>query len=65
MEHAQEKQVKKMVKDSQAGLELLQVGNNVMISIPRIDRGRTDPANLLGIVLNVNDDKCRIGTAVG
>ena len=53
VEQAQEKQAKKMVKDSQARLEPLQVGNNVVIPIPRIDCGRTAPANLLGIVLNV------------
>ena len=63
VEQVQEKQAKKIVKDSQTRLEPLQVGNNVTIPIPRIDCGRTDPANLLRIILNVNDDKCRIGTA--
>ena len=33
VEQAQEKQAKKMVKDSQARLEPLQVGNNVVIPI--------------------------------
>ena len=65
VEQVQEKQAKKIVKDSQARLEPLQVGSNVTIPIPRIDRERTNPANLFGIVLNFNYDKCRIGTVVG
>ena len=62
---AQEKQAKKMVEDGQTSLEPLDIGDNVRIPIPCVDRGRADPANLIGVVLNTDDGKYRIGTTAG
>jgi hypothetical protein len=40
----------------------IKVGNNVLMSIPSVDRGRGDAANLLAIIIEEKYGKFRIGT---
>ena len=62
---AQEKQAKKMVESCRSSLQPLDIGDNVRVTIPRVDRERADPANLIGVVMSVDDRKLKIGTSVG
>ena len=62
---AQERQAKKMTKNSNSILQPLNIGDNVRVPIPRFDRGRSDPPNLLGVVTNISQGKYDIGTTVG
>lgn len=41
------------------------VGDNVLLGISEFDRGRGDPANLIGVVIAEKDGKFRIGTKHG
>jgi len=43
----------------------LKVGDNVLVSIPSVDRGRGDAANLLSVVMEEKDGKFRIATKEG
>ncbi|CAL4125258.1 unnamed protein product, partial [Meganyctiphanes norvegica] len=44
----------------------VQVGDNVRVPVPKVDRGRTDPGNLLGIVTSINEHgKFTVGTKEG
>ena len=45
-----------MVKRSKIVLSEVKVGDNVTIPIPSVDRGRTDPRNLIGIVTDISDN---------
>jgi hypothetical protein len=40
----------------------LKVGHNVLVSVPSVDRGRGDAANLLAVIIKEKDGKFRIGT---
>jgi hypothetical protein len=45
---------------------VLQKGDNVVIPIPAVDRGPTDPRNIKGVVTQVNDcGGYNVGTKVG
>ena len=48
---AQELQAQKMVKRSRRVLTEAKVGDNVTVPIPNVDRGRTDPKNLIGVIV--------------
>ena len=63
----QEKQIKRMVKQSNKKIKLVDVGKNVLIPIPIVDRRSPfDPQNLPGVVLQrVNDGMYQIGTTHG
>ena len=37
----------------------------VTVSVPQFDRSNIDPANLIGIILDIKDDKYQIGTRGG
>ena len=61
------KQAERMVKRSKITLAAGDVGDNVTIAIPLVDRGRGDPRNLMGVILNRNENDlyrsfCFIGT---
>ena len=44
----------------------LKKGDNVVIPIPAVDRGPTDPRNIKGVVTQVNDHgDYKVGTKVG
>ena len=53
---SQLQQVEKMVIRSKIVLSEVKVGDNVTIPIPSVDRGRTDPRNLIGIVTDISDN---------
>jgi hypothetical protein len=41
-----------MVKRSRIELKVAEVGDNVAVPVPLVDRGRGDPRNILGVVVN-------------
>jgi len=48
-------QAERMVKRSGVDLKAGEVGDNVAIPIPLVDRGRGDPRNILGIIVDRNE----------
>lgn len=54
-----------MVNRGKGILPPLKVGDNVLVSIPSVDRGRGDAANLLSVIVEEKDGKFRIGTKEG
>ncbi|XP_046565136.1 lysine-rich arabinogalactan protein 19-like [Haliotis rubra] len=52
---SQLQQAEKMVKRSEVVLSEVQVGDNVTVPIPSVDRGRADPCNLIGVITDIND----------
>ena len=50
-------QAERMVKRSRIELAPSQKGDNVAIPIPLVDRGRGDPRNILGVILDRSDNK--------
>jgi hypothetical protein len=42
-------------------LPLLKVGDNILVSIPFVNRGRGDAANLLAVIIEEKDNKFHIG----
>ena len=66
VEVAQEKQAKKMLKRSEASRPPLLVGDNVRIGIPKVDRGRSDPPSVIGVVTDINEHgSYKVGTKHG
>ncbi|KAL4148164.1 hypothetical protein QTP88_002448 [Uroleucon formosanum] len=55
-------QANRMVTRGKGILLPLKVGNNVLVSIPSVDRGRGDAANLLSVIIEENDGKFHIVT---
>lgn len=53
---SQLKQAERMVKRSRVEMVAGKVGDNVAVPIPLVDRGRGDPRNILGIVLDRNEN---------
>ena len=53
---AQTMQAERMVKRSKRIFAPVQVGDNVTIPIPHVDRGRTDPRNITGVVTECSDN---------
>ncbi|CAF5050233.1 unnamed protein product, partial [Rotaria sp. Silwood1] len=41
------------------------VGDNVLIPIPDVDRGPPDARNVLGVIIEVKDDQIKLGTTKG
>jgi hypothetical protein len=52
---AQELQAQKMLKRSRRVLVEGSIGDNVTVPIPSFDRGRTDPRNLIGVIIDKDD----------
>ena len=52
---AQEQQANKMLKRSESQRPPLQVGDNVRVAIPKVDRGRADPPNMLAVITSCDD----------
>lgn len=59
------KQAEKMVARGKGILPPIQVGDNVLVPIPAVDRGRGDPTNLVAVVLEMKEEKVRVGTRDG
>ena len=53
---AQLAQAERMVKRSRRIMDHGKVGNNVTIPIPLVDRGRGDPRNIMGIILDIDEN---------
>ena len=53
---AQLSQAERMVKRSRRIMDRGNVGNNVTIPIPMVDRGRGDPRNIMGIILDIDEN---------
>ena len=51
----QEQQANKMLKRSESQRPPLQVGDNVRVAIPKVDRGRADPPNMLAVITSCDD----------
>ena len=49
-------QAERMVKRSRLELSTANPGDNVAVPIPLVDRGRGDPRNILGVVLNHDEN---------
>ncbi|CAF2396358.1 unnamed protein product [Rotaria sp. Silwood2] len=41
------------------------IGDNVLISMPDVDRGPTDACNILGVIMEIKYDKYKLGTQNG
>ena len=50
LEGAQEKSATKMLKQSEGHYPTIQVGDNVCVDVPKVDRGPADPPKLIGVV---------------
>ena len=46
-----------MIKRSRVVLTAGEEGDNVAVPIPAVDRGRGDPRNLLGVIVDVDDSE--------
>ena len=46
-----------MIKRSRVVLTAGEGGDNVAVPIPAVDRGRGDPRNLLGVIVDVDDNE--------
>jgi hypothetical protein len=63
---SQVRQAERMVKRSRIVLVAGQVEDNVAVPIPLVDRGRGDPRNILGIILDRDEnDQYTIGVKCG
>ncbi|KAK4877438.1 hypothetical protein RN001_009944 [Aquatica leii] len=61
-----EKQAAKMLALSQQKLLPIKVGQNVVVKVPDVDRGRLAPRNVLAVVLSVNESGLyKLGTKEG
>ncbi|XP_043473980.1 KRAB-A domain-containing protein 2-like [Leptopilina heterotoma] len=58
-------QAKKMKRASNASHPPVKVGDNVLIPIPDVDRAKADFRNVIGVVLEKNEDLHKIGTKNG
>ncbi|KAL8591638.1 hypothetical protein ACOMHN_030524 [Nucella lapillus] len=59
------KQADRMTSRSIAKMKPLGIGDNVLIPVPGCDRGRGDPANLLGVVVDKTLGGFNVGTKAG
>ena len=64
---AQLSQAERMVKRSRVDLKAGVPGDNVAVPIPAVDRGRGDPRNILGVIINrdVDTDQYKIAVKAG
>lgn len=46
-----------MLANSQAAMQEIEVGANVRVGVPDLDRSRRDHANLIGVVMDVSDER--------
>ena len=58
-------QAAKIINNSDAKFLPVQVGDNVRVGIPDVDRGRGDPRSVLAVVMNVEDGFYKLGTEHG
>ena len=62
----QSSQAERMVKRSRIDLKAGEVGDNVAVPIPMVDRGRGDPRNIIGVIVDRDEnDLYRIAVKAG
>ncbi|KAI1712265.1 KRAB-A domain-containing protein 2 [Ditylenchus destructor] len=61
----QKRQAQQMLDGSAKRFPPIPVGQTVRVPVPTVDRAKTDPRNLLGVVMAVDDGFYSIGTGVG
>ena len=62
----QQKQAERMLTETAKRFKPSSVGDNVLVPVPEVDRGRTDFRNVAGIITNVGSDGTySIGTSGG
>jgi hypothetical protein len=59
------RQATRMLDRSVAKMKALDVGDNVLVPVSEFDRGRGDPQNLIGVVLEKSERGFKIGTKAG
>jgi len=59
------KQADKMLLRGKGLLPPVNVGDNVLLSIPSVDRGRGDASNLIAVVVQTKDEKYQVATKDG
>ncbi|XP_068229325.1 uncharacterized protein [Palaemon carinicauda] len=63
---SQRQQAKHMVKRSPTELVAGEIGDNIALPIPLVDRGRGDPRNILGVIVSRSmNDQYRVATKSG
>ncbi|XP_068235774.1 uncharacterized protein [Palaemon carinicauda] len=62
----QRQQAERMVKRSRTELVAGEIGDNIALPIPLVDRGRGDPRNILGVIVSRSmNDQYRVATISG
>ncbi|KAI1722104.1 integrase core domain-containing protein [Ditylenchus destructor] len=61
----QKRQAQQMLEGSAKRFPPIPVGQTVRVPVPAVDRAKTDPRNLLGVVMAADDGFYSIGTGVG
>nr|XP_022920129.1 uncharacterized protein LOC111428710 [Onthophagus taurus] len=59
------KQATEMLQQSCSKFPKIEIGQNVLVKIPDVDRGRLAPRNILAVVLSEKDDLYQLGTSTG
>lgn len=59
------RQADRMVRRTRGKIQKAKVGECVAIFVPEFDRGRGDPARVVGMILEIKDDRYKIGTRAG
>ena len=54
--NAQTSQAERMVKRSRVDMQAGKQGDNVCVPVPLVDRGRGDPRNILGVIIDRQED---------
>lgn len=63
---SQKQQAERMVKRSRIELKAGEIGDNVALPIPLVDRGRGDPRNILGVIVSRSiNDQYKVATKSG
>ncbi|XP_068209297.1 KRAB-A domain-containing protein 2-like [Palaemon carinicauda] len=63
---SQRQQAERMVKRSRTELVAGEIGDNIALPIPLVDRGRGDPRNILGVIVSRSmNDQYRVATKSG
>ncbi|XP_043485342.1 KRAB-A domain-containing protein 2-like [Leptopilina heterotoma] len=60
-----ERQAKKMKTVSDKHHEAIEVGDNIIIPIPDVDKAKSDLRNVVGVVLEIEHDLFKVGTRHG
>lgn len=60
-----ESQAEKMLHHSKQRFQQAEVGQTVVVRIPDVDRGRTDPLNIMAVIIKENNGFYELGTKHG